>query len=191
MGSGADKMPRYSHRGLDDSPSEWEPDEDDIRGSQIPERGTVLRGLSVIPFALVAALGLIAAVSWALVIVFGLGGEPIWEWAKGRTLAHVLGQVLLAVGIGLIPVGVMVLASWAVIHGFRERPSRYFWPVAQVFWTVLAVGLIYVDRARHEWLDSIGLNATDWWFGFAVVAFALTMAGLRIRAQRVGRKQDR
>jgi hypothetical protein len=191
VSGGADKMPRYSNRGLDTSPTDWEPDEDDIRRSQIPERGVVLRGLSVIPFALVAALGLIAAISWALVIVFGLGGgEPIWDWAKGHTPAHVFGQVLLAVGIGLIPVGVTVLASWAVIHGFRERPSRFFWPVAQVFWSVLAVGLVYVDRARHQWLDSIGLNATDWWFGFAVVAFAMTVAGLRIRAQRAGRKQD-
>ncbi len=191
MSGGADKMPRYSHRGLDTSPADWEPDEDDIRRSQIPERGVVLRGLSVVPFALVAALGLIAAISWALVIVFGLGGgEPIWDWAKGRTLAHVFGQALLAVGICLIPVGVTVLASWAVIHGFRERPSRFFWPVAQVFWSVLAVGLVYVDRARHQWLDSIGLNATDWWFGFAVVAFAMIVAGLRIRAQRAGRTKD-
>ena len=191
MSGGADKMPRYSHRGLDTSPADWEPDEDDIRRAQIPERGVVLRGLSVIPFALVAALGLIAAISWALVIVFGLGGgAPIWDWAKGHSLAHVFGQLLLAVGIGLIPVGVTVLASWAMIHGFRQRPSRFFWPLAQVFWSVLAVGLVYVDRARHEWLDSIGLNATDWWFGFAVVAFAMIVAGLRIRAQRAGRKQD-
>jgi hypothetical protein len=191
VSGGADKMPRYSHRGPGTSPSDWEPDEDDIRRSQIPERGVVLRGLSVVPFALFAALGLIAAISWALVIVFGLGGgEPIWNWAKGHTLAHVLGQLLLAVGIGLIPVGVTVLASWAVIHGFRERPSRYFWPAAQLFWSVLAVGLVYVSRARHEWLDAIGLNATDRWFGFAVVAFAMITAGLRIRAQRAGRTRD-
>ena len=191
MSGGAGKMPRYSHRGLDTSPSEWEPDEDDVRRSQIPERGGVLRGLSVVPFALVAALGLIAAISWALVIVFGLGGgEPIWDWAKGHSLAHVLGQILLAVGIGLIPIGITFLSSWAVVHGFRERPSRFFWPLAQVFWSVLAVGLVYVYRARHAWLDSIGLNATDWWFGFAVVAFAMIMAGLRIRAQRPGRTRD-
>jgi len=191
VSGGADKMPRYSHRGLDTSPADWEPDEDDIRRAQIPERGVVLRGLSVVPFALVAALGLIAAISWALVIVFGLGGgEPIWDWAKGHTLAHVLGQILLAVGIGLIPVGVTVLASWAIIHGFRERPSRYFWPATQVFWSVLAVGLVYVYRARHAWLDSAGLTGTDWWFGFCVVAFAMIMAGLRIRARRAGRTKD-
>jgi hypothetical protein len=184
-------MPRYSHRGLGTSPSEWEPDEDDVRRSQAPQRGGVLRGLSVAPFTLVAALGLIAAISWALVIVFGLGGgEPIWDWAKGHTLGQVLAQILLAVGIGLIPVGVTALASWAMIHGFRERPSRFFWPLAQVFWSALAVGLVYVARAPHQWLASIGLNATDWWFGFAVVAFAMIMAGLRIRAQRAGRTKD-
>lgn len=189
--AGGDKIPRYSHRGLGTSPSEWEPDEDDIRRSQAPQRGVVLRGLSVVPFALIAALGLIAAISWALVIVLGLGGgQPIWDWAKGHTLAHVLGQILLAIGIGLIPVGVTVLGSWAVIHGFRERPSRFFWPAAQVFWSALAVGLVYVDRARHEWLGSIGLTATDWWFGFAVVAFAMITAGLRIREQRAGRTKD-
>jgi hypothetical protein len=191
VAGGGDKIPRYSHRGLGTSPSEWEPDEDDVERSQSPQRNSVLRGLSVVPFALVAAIGLIAAISWPLVIVFGLGGgEPIWAWAKGHSLAHVFGQFLLAVGIGLIPVGVMLLASWAMIHGFREWPSPYFWPVAQVFWSVLAVGLVYVDRARHEWLHSIGLNATDWWFGFAVVAFAMIMAGLRIRAQRAGRTKE-
>jgi hypothetical protein len=190
VSGGADKIPRYSHRGLGTSPPDWQPDDDDIRRSEAPQRGVILRGLSVVPFALVAAIGLIAAISWPLVIVFGFGGgEPIWDWAKGHTLWHVLGQALVAVGIGLIPVGVTVLASWAMIHGFRERPSRFFWPAAQVFWSVLAVGLVYVDRARHAWLDSIGLNATDWWFGFAVVAFAMIMAGLRIRAQRAGRTQ--
>jgi hypothetical protein len=187
--SGADKIPRYSHRGLDSHP-DWEPDEDDVRRSQVPQRGSAVRGLSVVPFALVAALGLIAAISWALLIVFGLGGgEPIWDWAKGHTLGHVLAQILLAVGIGLMPVAVTLLASWAVIHGFRQHPSRYFWPAAQVFWGVIMIGLVVVDRARHQWLDSIGLTATDWWFGFAVVAFAMIMAGLRLRAQRAEGRQ--
>jgi hypothetical protein len=189
VAGGADKMPRYSHRGLGISPSDGEPD--DVRRSQTPQRGSVLRVLSVIPFALVAALGLIAATTWVVVIVFGLGGgEPIWDWAKGHSLGHVLGQTLLAIGIGLIPAGMTVLASWAVIHGFRERPSRFFWPVAEVFWSVLAIGLVVVARPRHQWLDSIGLTATDWWFGFAMVAFAMIMAGLRIRAQRAGRMRD-
>ena len=191
MSGGADKMPRYSHRGPGTAPPDWEPDEDDVRRAQTPPRGGVLRGLSVAPFAIAAAVGLIGAISWVLVIVFGLGGgQPIWDWAKGHTLGQVLAQVLLAVAIGLLPVGVTVLASWAMVHGFRERPSRFFWPAAQVFWSVLAVGLVYVYRARHQWLDSIGLNATDWWFGFCVVAFAMIMAGLRIRAQRAGRTKD-
>ena len=188
--SAGDKIPRYSHRGLGTSPPDWQPDEDDVERSQAPQRNSVLRGLSVVPFALVGSIGLIAAIIWPLVIVFGIGGgQPIWDWAKGHTLPQVLGQVLFAVGIGLIPVGVTVLASWALIHGFRERPSPYFWPAAQVFWSVLAVGLVYVDRLRHEWLQSIGLNGTDWWFGFAVVAFAMVMAGLRIRAQRAQRAE--
>jgi len=191
VSGGADKMPRYSHRGPGTAPPDWEPDEDDVRRAQTPPRGGVLRGLSVAPFAIAAAVGLIGAISWVLVIVFGLGGgQPIWDWAKGHTLGQVLAQVLLAVAIGLLPVGVTVLASWAMVHGFRERPSRFFWPAAQVFWSVLAVGLVYVYRARHQWLDSIGLNATDWWFGFCVVAFAMITAGLRIRAQRAGRTKD-
>ncbi len=87
MSGGADKIPRYSHRGPGTSPPDWQPDDDDIRRPDAPQRGAVLRGLSVVPFALVAAIGLIAAISWPLVIVFGLGGgEPIWDWAKGHTL---------------------------------------------------------------------------------------------------------
>ncbi len=139
----------------------------------------------MIPFLLIAALGLIAVISWALVLVFGLGGgQPIWDWAKGKSPGTLAPQILLAVAIGLIPVGVTLVASWAVSYGYRERPNRYFWPAAQLFWSLLAVGLVIVARTRHAWLDTIGLSATDWWFAFAVVAFAMVTAGLRIRAQR-------
>ena len=86
MSGGADKMPRYSHRGLDTSPSEWEPDEDDVRRAQIPQRGGVLRGLSVAPFALVAAVGLIAFTLASLLIV-----ELGLSWRE-LTTRHEIGQ---------------------------------------------------------------------------------------------------
>jgi len=139
----------------------------------------------VLPFLLVAAIGLIAVISWALIVVFGIGsGDPIWRWAEGTTAAHILGQVLLAIVIGLIPAGVTVLASWAGVRGFREDSGTCFWLAAQLAWGLIAIALVVIDRAKHEWLDSLGLSALDWWFAFGVVAFAMIMSGVRLRQAR-------
>ena len=61
-------------------------------------RDLVIRALSVVPFLLVAALGLIGVVGWVLIIVlFGVGtGEPIWKAAQGLSPAR--GAVAAAAG---------------------------------------------------------------------------------------------
>jgi len=152
-----------------------------------PSDDVILRALSVVPFVLVAAFGVIALVGWISVIVFGLsapgsdGGEPIWRWVQGRSLGHVAGQLALAAGVALVPLGVTLLAGWATIHGFRSDPHRYFWPAAQLFWGVVGLGLVIVDRVWPETLRYVGVSTLDWWFAFVMVAVALILAGVRAR----------
>ena len=122
------RIPTYSRR------EDWTPDADDVARAARPPEDVALRALSVVPFVLVAALGVIALVGWVIVIVFGVSApgnaasEPVWRWAQGQSFGHVVGQLALAVGIGLIPVAVIVAGSWATIHGFRQDPHPLFWP---------------------------------------------------------------
>jgi hypothetical protein len=166
-------------------------DEERAVGPEGPTVDLVLRGLSIVPLLLVAALGLIAVVSWVLILVLGVGsGEPIWESVQGVSLGKLLEQIVVAILIGLAPLVVTVVASWAAARGFREDSSRTFWTIIQSLWGLAAVGLVVVDRARHEWLDAWGFSALDWWFAFSVVAFAMIVAGLRLRrAPRSGMRR--
>ena len=59
-------------------------DEERAAGPDGPSADIVVRALSVIPFLLLAALGLIGVVSWVLIIVLGIGsGDPIWDRGTG------------------------------------------------------------------------------------------------------------
>jgi hypothetical protein len=146
---------------------------------------TVVRALSVAPFLLVASVGLIAVVSWVLIIVLGLGAaEPIWRWASRHSTTEVVLQLLVAVLVTLAPLAVTGAASWAALYGFRPASGRLFWAAVEAAWGVAAIGLVVVDRTRDEWLRELGFTATDWWFAFGVVAFAMVMAGVRLRAWR-------
>ncbi|NLE21426.1 MAG: hypothetical protein GX624_01395 [Actinobacteria bacterium] len=157
-------------------------DEESAVGPEGPTVDVVLRALSVVPFLLVAALGLIGAVSWILIILLGIGSsEPIWRSVRGLSLSDILWQLLLAVLTGMVPVLLTLAASWAAAHGFRESSGRPFWTAVEGVWGLAGLGLVYVDRARGEWLDAIGLSRSDWWFAFAVVAFAMIIAGMRLR----------
>ncbi len=163
-------------------------DEERAVGPDGPSADVVVRVLSVIPFVLVAAVGLIGVVSWVLIIVLGVGsGEPIWQVARGLSVAELLWQMLLAVLIGLVPVAITLAASWAAGRGFSEYSGRPFWTVVQALWGLAAVGLVLVDRTRQAWIEDIGLSALDWWFMFGVVAFGMILAGVRLRrAPRAG-----
>ena len=157
-------------------------DEERAAGPEGPSVDVAVRGLSVVPFLLVAALGLMAVVSWVLIIVLGVGsGDPIWEAARGMSAGELLWQLVLAVLIGLAPLVVTLVASWATAHGFREDAGRTFWTITQAVWGLAAVGLVVLDRARAAWLEELGFSALDWWFAFGVVAFAMIVAGVRLR----------
>ena len=157
-------------------------DEEEAAGPDAPSRGLVTRAVSVVPFLLVAACGLIGVVGWLMIVLLGAGtGEPIWRAARGLSLAQVLWQLLLVVLIGAVPVAFILAGSWATSHGFNESSGRIFWGVTEALWGAAALGLVAVDRARPEWLTQLGLSALDWWFLFGMVAFAMTMAGVRLR----------
>lgn len=174
----------------------WEPDEDDLARAGRPSQGVVLRALSVVPFLLAAAVAMIALITWFLVAVFGFdpprrsgdaaaaGREPIWRWITDHNAGEVLVQILFFVGVALIPAAIIALAGWATMYGFRERTNPFFWPVLQVLYGILAIGMIVMDRTASAWLDETGISARDWWFAFGVIAYGMVLAGLRIRRQR-------
>lgn len=176
------------HDGRVDPDSLAPDDEERAAGPDGPSADVVVRALSVIPFVLLAALGLIGAISWVLIIVLGIGSnEPIWKVAQGLSAAQLLWQILLAVLIGLVPVGITLIASWAAGRGFSEYSGRPFWTVVQTLWGIAAVGLVLVDRTRQAWIEEMELSALDWWFMFGVVAFGMILAGVRLRrAPRAG-----
>ncbi len=157
-------------------------DEEDATGPEAPSVDILLRALSVLPFLLVAAVGLIAVLSWVLIIVLGAGSaEPIWEAVQGLSGGELVWQLLLAVLIGAAPVLVTIAASWATAHGFQEDAGRPFWIVTQGVWGLIAMGLVYAERTWDRSLQDFGLSGLEWWFGLGVVAFAMILAGVRLR----------
>ena len=157
-------------------------DEERAAGPEGPSVDIIVRALSVVPFLLLAALGLIGVVSWVLIIVLGVGGgDPIWVAAQGLSVWELLWQLLLTVLIGLAPLLITLAASWATARGFREDSGRTFWAGAQGVWGLAGIGLVYVGRGRDDLLRDYGFSSTDWWFAFGVVAFAMILAGVRLR----------
>ncbi len=157
-------------------------DEEQAAGPDGYSRGVIMRALSVIPLLLVAAFGLIGVVTWAVVILFGAGStQPIWKAVRGLSFAALIWQLVLVVLIGLVPLLITLGASWATVRGFGEESSRVFWTVIQALWGLAAVGLVVARQTRHAWLADFGLSTIDWWFMFGVVAFAMILAGVRLR----------
>ena len=177
---------RQRHRAWGDTrvdPEDLIPDdEDEAAGPEGPSTDVIVRALSVVPSLLLAALGLIGIVSWVLIILFGIGGgQPIWDAIQGLSVIQLLWQLVLAVLIGLLPLSVVLVASWAASHGFREDSGKTFWTVTQGIWSLMALALFYVEAVRHDLLGRYGFSALDWWFAFGVVAFAMILAGVRMR----------
>ncbi len=97
-------------------------DEEESAGPDAPSRGLVTRALSVVPFLLVAALGLIGVVGWLIIVLFGVGtGNPVWKAVQGLSPAQVLWQLLLVVIIGAVPVLFTLAGSWATCARFQRE----------------------------------------------------------------------
>lgn len=179
------KMPRYHGSSGTFGTSGVEPD---ARGPEATPPHIVLRVASVLPFAMTTIVAFIAVIAFVVVIIFGAGpdsgSQPIWRWAQGRSASEIVGQVLLAVAIGLIPVAVAALAGAATWYGFKEDASRIFWIAVEALWGVLVIALVVMARAHAGLLDSLSFSGLDWWFAFGVLAYAMIVAGLRVRVGR-------
>jgi len=164
----------------------WKPSDEDILAAQAPHPQFALRVLSVLPFILFGAFSVIAFVSWIAVVIFGVGTDrgAVWQWAAGRSAGEVVSQLALAIVIGLVPVGVAVLSIWATTRGFGEGPALYFWLFTEIVFTAAALALVLGRLKWPEFMQSIALKGTEWWFAFVVVAYAMTMAHLRVRRDR-------
>lgn len=144
----------------------------------------LLRGASVVPFLMLGVMAVIAVLTWVLVFVFGVGGaaEPIWEWVSGRSFAEVVVQLGLALLGLLAAVAVLVLSMLATSYGARRRQAPWFWPLTQFIFTGVALGLVALDYLRPGALADLGVAGRDWWLVFGWAAYAVLMAGLRMRA---------
>ena len=161
----------------------WTPSEEDVLAAQRPEPGLALRVVSVIPFILGGAFGVIAFVAWLAVLVLGAGTErgAAWSWAKGKPAAEVITQVGLLILIGLLCAGVVALSIYATTYGFRRQQPRYFWGIAQGVFSVLGFALLVGHTMFPGFMRDIGLSGGQWYFAFALAAFAMIVVGLRMR----------
>jgi len=161
----------------------WAPSEEDILAAQRPEPGLALRVVSVIPFILAGAFGVIAFVAWIVVLVLGVGTDrgAAWTWAKGKPAAEVVTQVGLLILIGFLCAGVVALSIYATTYGFRTQQPRYFWGIAQGVFSALGFLLLLGRTMFPDLMNSIGLTGGQWYFAFGLAAFAMIVVGLRIR----------
>jgi hypothetical protein len=168
----------------------WKPSEEDISAAQQPGSGIVLRALSVIPFVALGVLGVLALVAWVAVFVFGVGNinGAVWTWAHGKPAAEVVTQVALLLLLGLACAAVAGLSIFATAYGFKERQPRFFWPAAETLWGALLVLLVWASASHPALMRDLGLTGVQWWFTFLWLAFAMVVAGLRLR--RAGHDEE-
>ena len=164
----------------------WKPSEEDIRAAEAPRPQFALRVLSILPFILFGAFSVIAFVSWVAVVIFGAGTDrgTVWQWAAGRSAWEVISQLALALVIGLVPVAVAVLSIWATMRGFSDEPALYFWLFTEIVFAAAALALVLGRAKWPEFMDSIALKGTEWWFALVIVAYSMTVAHLRVRRDR-------
>lgn len=164
----------------------WKPSAEEVRASQEPQPGLALRLVSIMPFGLIGAFSVIAIVAWFAVIIFGFGTDrgALWTWAAGRPVGEVLSQFALALVIGLVPVGLLILCIWATVRGFGTEPVLYFWLFTETAFGAVALALIFGRVQYPEFMHSISLGGQEWWFAFAIIGFGMTTAHLRARRDR-------
>jgi hypothetical protein len=164
----------------------WKPSEADVEAAGRPNPGLTLRVLSVLPFILLGAFSVIATVAWVMVAIFGAGTGrgPVWVWAAGHSTGEVIGQVALAVLIGLVPVAFIVLSIWATLRGFGTEPAPLFWVSSEICFAAAALALV-VGRVQFPGvMEYLALVGQQWWFALAFVGYGLTVSHMRVRRER-------
>ena len=170
----------------------WRPSAAEVEAAEEHEAGLALRVLSVLPFILAGAFGVIAFVAWIVVLVLGVGTDrgPVWAWAQGRPAREVLIQVGLLVLIGAVCAGVVALSIYATTYGFRMQQPRHFWGIAQGVFSALGFLLLLGRTMFPAFMQDIGLTGGQWYFAFALVAFAMIVVGLRMRRAKEDEDDD-
>ena len=161
----------------------WKPSDEDVAAALSPEPGLALRVISVIPFILAGAFGVIAFVAWIVVLVLGVGSDrgAAWTWAQGKPAGEVITQFALLLLIGVACAGVVALSIYATTYGFRDGQPRYFWGIAQGVFSALGFLLLLGRTLFPGFMRAIGLSGGQWYFAFALVAFAMIVIGMRMR----------
>jgi hypothetical protein len=93
-------------------------------------------------------------------------------------------QLRLAIVIGLVPVGLAVLSMWATLRAFSDSPALLFRLFIEIVFAVAAVALVPGRAQWPEFMESIALKGTEWWFMFVLVAYSMTVAHSRVRRDR-------
>jgi hypothetical protein len=148
--------------------------------------GLILRTLSVIPFLLTGALGVVALATWLIVLVFGVGiaRDSAWSWAAGRPVGEVIYQFMLLLLIGVACAAIIVLSIFATGIGFRTVQPRWFWRVTQGIFILIGLALGFGRTLAPVFMEDIGLTGRDWFFFFGLAVFSVLVTGARRRRQR-------
>jgi hypothetical protein len=169
----------------------WKPDEADVERAGSVDPHLALRILSIVPFLFVGVVGVIAAASWLMVVVLGVGtyGGAVWARAQGLPAGEALAQVGLVLLTGAGCAAVVVGSMYGAMIGFRERQPRWFWPLTLGVWSVVLIAWVVGRYLARPLMIDLGFGGAEWYFALAVVVFALIVTGLRMRAARGGQEQ--
>ena len=163
----------------------WKPDEAGLQFTERPAPAPVLRVLSVIPFMLAGAVGVISLVAWLAVLVFGAGIDrgPVWQWAAGRSPGEALTQVGLLILVGIACAAVVVGSIFATGIGFGASQPPWFWPLSEGIAGLAGLGLLAGRTMAPDTMEAIGLVGRDWYFAAGVVVFSIIVLGMRRRRE--------
>lgn len=154
--------------------------------SDLPVTGAwLLRVLSVVPFVMVGALAAIAAVVLPLLLIIGPGSlEPIWRVGRDRAAGWYVVAVAEVVGLELVTLGVVRVSILATMHGVRERPNRWLFPLVLAVALAVVVALVVLKVAMQASLARAGVSTADWLVTLFAAGGTAVLAALRVRQAR-------
>lgn len=161
----------------------WRPDPASQVDAGPSHPGLTLRVLSVVPFVLAGAIGVIALVSWLLVLVLGIGIDrgAVWQWAAGRSAGEVIVQGGLLILVGAACAALVVASIYATGIGFSVAQPRWFWPLSEGICVALALILVAGRTVAPDTMAAIGLSGQDWFFALGVIVFSAIVIRMRRR----------
>jgi hypothetical protein len=163
--------------------TDWRPDPASLPKDSRSDPSLTLRVLSVVPFMLAGAIGVIAVVAWLAVLVLGIGIDrgTVWQWAAGQPFGVVITQLGLLILVGVACAALVVGSIYATGIGFGTVQPRWFWALAEAICVALALALVAGKTVASDAMASIGLTGRDWFFALGVVVFSAIVIRMRHR----------